>query len=181
MDNQQLVPSVPDLAYLAGILDADGSISLDRQAKTLYFHPNLAVHNTDYALIEWTRDLYRGLGAEPHVYERSRGKNKLIYTVNLKSLSKVKKALPYIIPFLHQKKQRAEWILEFVERRLEKTGGLSGRTVPYDSRDLELVALVYEANGDYGNNATTVREAAHRLKRQSGPEGNFGRDVSPPA
>lgn len=167
MGNQQLALSPLDLAYIAGIIDGEGSISAHRNGnkKGLWYTPRLSVYNTDSDLIYWIRDCFQACGAgvyiNEHLREHGRKKQYVLQVHRLKSLLLI---LPLIIPFLKQKKQRAEWLLEFCQRRVgAKPGTL------YQERELELVALLFEANGDKRNNAQTVREAAHRLKRQSAP------------
>lgn len=168
MGNQQLAPAGVDLAYLAGIIDGEGSVNMRRNGgkKGLWFTPALSIYNTDRDLIYWCRDVLQVLGAGVHIgsHVRAHGR-KVQYTLTIQRMESLLKVLPALIPFLRQKKYRAELLLEFCERRAGRKGE------PYSSGDLEVVALTYEANGDRGrkNNSETVRAGANRLKIQSTP------------
>lgn len=167
MGNQQLAPADVDLAYLAGIIDGEGSVAMRRNGnkKQLWFTPALNIYNTDRDLIYWCRDVLQALGAGVHVGQHTRAHGRKVqYVLTIQRMESLLNVLPRIIPFLRQKKYRAELLLEFSQRRIGRKGE------QYSSHDLEVVALVYEANGDRGNNSETVRAGASRLKRQSMPD-----------
>lgn len=165
MGNQQLTPLPTDLAYLAGIIDGEGSLAAHRNGnkKGLWYTPRLSIYNTDLQLIEWCRDVLAELGAGSHIGSHVREHGRRVqYVLTIQRLKALRVCLPHIIPFLKQKRFRGELLLEFCERRED-------RRTPYEPRDLDIVAMLFDANGDKRNNAQTVREAASRLKRQSTP------------
>jgi hypothetical protein len=48
-------------AYAAGMLDADGTVTLSRRNKLSRFrHPSVSVSNTDYNIIIWLKDNFGG-------------------------------------------------------------------------------------------------------------------------
>lgn len=172
MDNQQLFPAVEDLAYAGGLLDADGSVGLYRNGnkKGLWFNPILSFYNNDENTVDWMRDLFRALGVEPHKAAQSRGgKVKTQYSVTVRKLAHIERLLPQLIPYLRLKRRRAEMVLEFSKGRLNRQGTDRAKQGPYTESELDLVSAVFLANGDYRNNAETVRAGAPRLKRQSIP------------
>lgn len=165
MDNQQLFPTSEDLAYAAGLIDADGSVGFYRNNKAngLYFGTVLSFYNNDEPSVDWMREVWRSAGVEPHKAVATRGgKVKTQYSITIRKLAHLQKLLPVLIPYMRLKRSRAENVLEFVNERV-------GRKDSYSARQLDLVAAVFIANGDYRNNSETVREAASRLKRQSTP------------
>ena len=58
--------TVAQLAYLAGIIDGEGSIyignfSCNKKTKVPYYQTNIQVTNTDKTLIDWLFDIFGGL------------------------------------------------------------------------------------------------------------------------
>ena len=71
------------------------------------------------------------------------------------------KLIPYIRPYLIGKSFQPDCILEYVEHRLTLSNRKkSNKKRKYTKRDFELVASVYEANGDIRGTSETIRQDA---------------------
>lgn len=101
------------LAYLAGIVDGEGSVYLQKIVRKTGFHYDLRFHvvNTNRNLIHWIKDRFGGL-----VYEKDRSSHsrnwKLQYTWNA-SRSLFDQIAPHILPFLIVKREQVELGIAF--------------------------------------------------------------------
>lgn len=106
------------LAYLAGIIDGEGCITILYYAKQRKYIPNFSVVNTDLCLIEWLVDTFSG-----KFYTRRPQKDRPLDKVKYEwviSQSIIDKLLPKILPFLVIKKKNAELLLKFRETYKER-------------------------------------------------------------
>lgn len=107
--------SEPQRAYLAGIIDGEGSISLVRsnaRASARYIYPYVRVTNTDALLLEWLARLV-GYGSRHYTDEHPR--RKVVHHVGWacnEAVAVLRLALPYLVI----KRGRAELALHIFER-----------------------------------------------------------------
>jgi hypothetical protein len=175
MGNQQVTQT--DLAWLAGIWDGEGTISIRRvvqkKAKTPQYSPRVCVVNTDTKIISKVRSLLDSIGVRYYFAERDPGSfpgsNKQQWVISIDTLSHAKTFLVHIRPYLIGKSFQADCILEFCERRLKVANRKmhNNNVRAYDEKDYKLVENVYIANGDIRGTSETVRQDAHRAMIQS--------------
>lgn len=158
MDNQQERFDL-DLAWLAGIIEGEGWISLSivssqRPDKRIYpaFVPNIGVTNTDFVMIAKIESIFKELEIKYAKQERksfvgSDGisrKAKIELTVRAKD--DVKKLGSSILPFVHgEKKSRIHKLFEFykVRESKPKTGKLSA----HGKEEYEIYKSLYSYRG----------------------------------
>ncbi len=101
-----------EAAYVAGIIDGEGSITLTRMHANEFRRPCITIASTDYELLHYVQGLSGGSINNKKNYKPD--KHKKSYTLNIKKKSEVINTLQEIIPFLrvHKKKDRAIWVLE---------------------------------------------------------------------
>ena len=137
----------PEKAYLAGIIDGEGSISLVRHKGPRCGLHNLdavvKVTNTDSVLIGWLREK-TGVGS---IYHRSRAGSRYrdVYTI-VWATTAVRDILEAVLPYLVIKRDRAEIVLSLDRTNSEARsiyGGRfgSGRPVPEWLREVRLRAF----------------------------------------
>ena len=85
-----------DLIYLAGIIDGEGCVKINRQARC-------EITNTSKELIDW---LYNTFGGHTYTTKQITSR-KLQYRWVLRKLE-IKKLLPLVLPYLKIKKEEAE-------------------------------------------------------------------------
>jgi len=110
-------------AYLAGHFDGEGNATFKLKERTnLKRVPFIQVEHTHYNTICIYHELYGG-----SIYERTRGKNKKIYSWQLRECSDIKKFICDIIPFSVEKRQQLEILLSFcvLRRKMNKKSHLS--------------------------------------------------------
>jgi hypothetical protein len=95
------------LAYAAGIIDADGCISLTRVKK--YERFQVCMNSTDGRMIDW---LYGNFGGSVLRYQPYQENRKTVYRWNLTS-EKAYQLCKDLIPFLKYKTKQAEIALRF--------------------------------------------------------------------
>lgn len=163
MDNPQgtLPVSETEKAWLAGIIDGEGSIILSIQVhgnKLWNALPEVHVGNTEKVMIETIGDIYNRLGVGRHISRRKLSKTngvtgqrgmayRDLYVVAVIGFLRVRKLLPQVLPYLvTSKRQKGELILRYVERRCariypegENRGSRQGRKACYSLADVRLM------------------------------------------
>ena len=113
--------------YLAGLVDGDGSIFIDRHSRknTGWCNVIISVTNTDYTLIKWLSENFGG----NIVSQRNRKREWYIWRVaNEPAFNIIRKIYPYLI----SKKKQAEIAIEFWSKKIDL------RTVPKSQREEEI-------------------------------------------
>lgn len=112
------VEGLPDwkLAYIAGIIDGEGCISLSKEKKTGYFIPSIFVGMCDSMCINILH-MYTGLGSLSHRAPSHWG-NKHVYIWQVRNRLEIYLLLKAVHPYLITKRKQADVLLEFVERRI---------------------------------------------------------------
>jgi hypothetical protein len=116
------------IAYLAGIIDGEGSIYIDNfscnpKTKVPYFQTNIQVTNTDENLIKWLRHIFGGLISKrtPKQHPKNARKQAFIWTA---SGERVTHLCELILPYLIIKKRQCEIMLKmratFTKNHCEK-------------------------------------------------------------
>lgn len=101
------------LAYLAGILDGEGSIYIQSRIRnnSINYFPRFQVVNTNQDLLNWIKEIFGGTVYEkPRKHLNPKWKMQYEWFSNREQLDKI---LPLLVPFLIIKKKHAEIMLEF--------------------------------------------------------------------
>lgn len=174
-ENQQGTPTEAEIAWLAGIIEGEGTLMLsafvrNEKGANPKIGLEVKIYNTDAYLIDACLGIIRRLSIEPYILERAqkpmrKPKGEGVYEVRdsmisliVKRLDDVYKLLALIKPWLlGQKRKRAEIMLSYLDRRFEKFEQAGGnRRQPYDVGDIKLVKRFYELTRP-GSNASVDR------------------------
>lgn len=112
-------------AYLAGIIDGEGSIMLTRFHKNEYPSPCVSVSSTDLELLEWIKQT-TGMGRiiPKKNYDMDRHLDSYTYRVIYNdAIALLKKIQPYLI--INKKRARAKHIVENYKRVTPRNGKYS--------------------------------------------------------
>ncbi|MGG1630346.1 LAGLIDADG family homing endonuclease [Rossellomorea sp. NRS-1567] len=111
-----------EAAYLAGIIDGEGSITLTRMHDKEYRRPCISVASTDLELLEYLKNLTNGHITKKKNYHPDRHQNS--FTLTIKTKNQVLDILKYVLPFLRveKKRKRADWILKHYNRITIRNG-----------------------------------------------------------
>lgn len=120
-------PTITDWAYLAGIIDGEGSIALVQRKPGSFFRANrgrycysrpdnsyqcyVTISNTDEKMIDWIRYTFEG---SVYFSRRREGNRKIQYTVSWQANDSVKWILENTIHFMLTKFDVADAILRFL-------------------------------------------------------------------
>lgn len=106
-----------EAAYLAGIIDGEGSITLTKMHKGEHRRPCLTIPSTDLELLDYLQTLIGGVIIDKKNYKDS-------YTLIIKKKSNVFSILEQIYPYLRimKKKKRALWILNYYDKVTPRNG-----------------------------------------------------------
>jgi len=125
-------------AYLAGIIDGEGSISLidNRKSSQRKLTPVIAIGNTNLKMIEWLS------GHLPKHYKHSKQgwkSSRLMWIIRISGMHRVRWVLEQVKPYLIAKREQADVLLEFCQLRMR------GRT-SYSVREREIKQKLTELN-----------------------------------
>lgn len=131
MDNKQATLKDTDLAYFAGIVDGEGWIGLQKRFKKgklggdiVSYLPCIRVTNTDSNIINRIAEIWESLGVTGHLYESSQGPSvpngKTVMYIQIQKQELLKRTLEAIIPHLVGKKARAQMLLRFIDRTIDR-------------------------------------------------------------
>lgn len=176
MDNPQI--PIAEAAWLAGIWDGEGHISIRRtilqKNRKPQFSPRCGMTNTNTQIVNRVRQILDGLGITYYFGEKPPQENHLprslkqCWVVEIHTLPGALKLLAVIRPYLVGKGFQADCVLEFCERRLKMFDRHSPNSARvYTPKDFELVGSILEANGDVKGISETVRQDALRARIQS--------------
>ena len=101
-----------ELAYLAGIIDGEGSIMLLRSHKSEYPSPCISISSTDIELLEWVKEKV-GSGKINRKKNYNIKKHKTSYTYSIYydiAIDVMNKIEPFLV--IKQKKLRAKFIID---------------------------------------------------------------------
>lgn len=151
MDNQHVQIDSHELAWLAGVIESDGSIYIGLASRN-YPHPQpvVTICNTNRLLLERTSNILRCIAIEPYIRElrrQNRPESKPVYQIDVQTQSRCKKLLEAILPYMFSKKAQADLVLEFINSRFSRgvTRGNSIRN-SYSKRELSIVRDVRMLN-----------------------------------
>ena len=117
----QLTLAPNTAAYLAGIVDGEGYITLAKVHATNSYSQLLGIDNTSEALIIWLRDNIPGGSAR--LSREAEGRRETQYRWTLQSREELMGVLRCIIPFLIIKKLHAQLLLKcLVEVKTKRRG-----------------------------------------------------------
>ncbi len=141
-DNQQAKVTEIEKAWLAGIVDGEGSIRIDYPRDKGSASPRVVITNNDWAIIERVVDICQRIGANPHVAQR-KGKRSTTKDVLILNMTKLLTFLPAIMPYLTgQKNKQALLLYRFCEQRKQ----LNVNALPNGKRAYtkEQINIIYE-------------------------------------
>jgi len=159
IDNQQATVTETELAWLAGVLDSDGSVQLTMPQSTRAKRQRVVnvwvdFSNSDAGLIEKASDIITRMGISFHlankkvkpIFKEGGGKflprKEICLAIRIGKLSNAKIILEQLIPYLaSQKGPASRLIVNFCKTRIPK-----GRK-PYDLEDVLIVKEYFEHKG----------------------------------
>lgn len=139
-----------ELAYIAGFLDADGSVTAsqyqrtDRSKRGQKTNYSVMFYNADAPTLRWIQSLFGGCFWE----RRSMLKKAhwhMQYALRIGALQDIAQILYKVIPYMRTKKAQAITMLVLVESRLQhRTPG--GRAMPLTETESRLIDQIQALN-----------------------------------
>jgi hypothetical protein len=166
--NQQEIPTEGELGWLTGIIEGEGSITMNVRQKTwkgwqgIGVDVGISICNKDAGIISKCMEIMHKLGVTPHVCEGHSapiratlkdGTEKVYHNTDrpllqlqLSRMGSIKLILMTIEPYMiGDKKHRARLIIDFVDRRLARKGAhTKGGASWYDDYDWKIVEAFYK-------------------------------------
>jgi len=162
-ENQQEIPTEGEIAWLAGVIECDGSVTLScyiRSEKSLKpkIGTEIKLYNTDGGIISKAFDIIERLGLKSYITERSQkpmgmanGKRygdmtKVMLSISVKNLADAYLLGKLLYPWIAgEKKHRLSLMIQYLARRLKKFEDNNGnKKIPLDKGDYHLVVDFYK-------------------------------------
>lgn len=111
-----------EAAYIAGIIDGEGSISLTRLHESEHRRPCISIASTDKELLVYIQSLTGGAINNKKNYKPEKHKDS--FTLNIKKKEAVLSLLKFISPYLRvdKKRKRAQLILKRYDEVTPRNG-----------------------------------------------------------
>ncbi len=141
-DYQQATVTEIEKAWLAGIIDGEGSIRIDYPRDKGSASPRIVITNTDWGIIEKAVDICQRLGVNPHVTLR-KSRITECKDILILNMGKLLMFIPHVMPYLTgQKSKQAIMLYEFCQQRK----GLNSNSVANGKRAYtkEQMNLIYD-------------------------------------
>jgi hypothetical protein len=172
MDNQQATPTEAEIAWLAGIIEGEGSLTMapqptgkkgDDRYQKIAFH--IVIYNTDGGIVLKAVEIIEGLGIFPHIMERKQKMLQMegrpgyltkdsLFTLKIMKIRDALVLLEAVRPWLFgDKGKRADIILKFIRRRIQVLSdaghnGMQGGYRPsYDVEDWKIMKEFLDLGG----------------------------------
>lgn len=133
------------LAFLAGLVEGEGTITIQRSnVRRNGKHnllPLLQVANSNETLVDFTVQLMRTLDVSPYVYWRKQKAAARSATVHVGGYKRCGRLLTLLAPYLVSKRPQAELVLAMCIRRQNLP-----KCSPYTAEDLEAVERIRVLN-----------------------------------
>ena len=107
-----------ELAYIAGFIDGEGTISVFFHKKKKLWRPIFEICNTDLTTLEWIRDTL-GCGSIYSCKKEHKENWKKRYTLQFFKADTLR-VLPILIPFLKLKVRQANILIEYCSGEISK-------------------------------------------------------------
>lgn len=104
-----------EMAYIAGILDGDGSFSILKGPTS--YHPCIQLSNAFKEMSEYLFDKFEG---SKRIKKPQQPHHKPLYVWSVRGLGSAKNVLNKVLPYLVLKKERAKFMMDFIEKSLIK-------------------------------------------------------------
>jgi len=187
----KLNPTTEQIAYLAGVMDSDGCISISKAIKTSKLSNRIVnpryvlritVTNTSMDLMWWLDENFGG-GRRP------KKRSKMIHKPTFDWIydnGKAIEILELVRPYLVVKQRQADLGIEFIERWEYCKGGQGSQTPAHEVQRREKCWQIMRLLNQLGDTAATTESESsrdgHGMKRQSDLVGNHkrgDRSISP--
>jgi hypothetical protein len=149
-----------DIAYLAGTIDSDGCISIQKYNNCNSYRSYLTVIQRDLPLIEY---LYSTFGGSVNVVSTKRGLGRDFYFRWLVADSRAIKIFKMCLPYLKLKKQQAFLAIELTKVKTKKYR--TGRYSSYTEQSIKLQKSIYDSIRSINSPATTERVGSKEMRQ----------------
>lgn len=111
-----------ELAWLAGIVDGEGSFTMSYSKNKKAFTPKIAIANTDEKIISKAVTILDTIECFMYVNNKTQGHlgKKPVWYIQIERFKNIRKFLEYMLPYLIGKKAQGELMLRFVNLRIPK-------------------------------------------------------------
>jgi len=147
------------LAYIAGLIDGEGTITLVKHGNKIY--PEVSITNTCKELIDWLKKTI-GFGIVSEERKKNR-KWKICYKYRVVSIAEVYSLLKEIEPYLIVKKQQALLVLKFIETLSNYVAKEKRRNYILTPKLLEIYNKVRELNQRRSRTRQKIQEEGRYL------------------
>lgn len=156
-----------EIGWLAGFIDADGSIHFSVQSRqkadgTAYYSPYIQIANTDVPTLARVTDLLERMGLPVHVhwkenkqgFQRKTGQKRKQWYTRAVGMKRCERWLSALLPYFTTRNEQAELMLEFIHSRLSHEGNAIKGDTRYSEREMAIITTVRNKNRGLGSETT---------------------------
>ena len=173
MGNQQA--TLLELAWLAGIVDGEGSITMGVCNKRSAFTPRVTIANSDIRMVIKIVELALSLGC--NVYVNKKGLSHMakrdVWAVQINKFDSVVKFLEAVIPYMITKKEIAIAMVKFLKLRITKLHiSCNNEGRKYTDDEIEIAMACRKLNSR-GASTTNTQNTSYGVKIESELQGKL--------
>ena len=140
-----------DLAWFAGFIDGEGTISVNQQdiKRGPFLQAKVTISNTNVPTLRHLEELLQNSELPFYVDWKTNasnfGERKPLWRITFAGLKRVNKILSLVVPYLVTKREQGELTLKFVKSRLNINSEKGSRN-PYSEEEIKTASAVRELN-----------------------------------
>jgi hypothetical protein len=152
-NQQESPPSKIELAYLAGLIDGEGSFYFTvshemKKDKYRRLIASFSLNNTDKSIVDKAYDICKKLKINlRYRHFSAKACKKEVWQVGTYRLANTRKLIIAVLPYLVGKRERAELMLKFIEGRIAHVKASIGLRAAYSDEEIALAEKVKTLNG----------------------------------
>lgn len=163
MDNPQVTEL--EVAWLAGIWDGEGTISVRRNVKINQFSPRVSMVNTNAKIIQQVDSILDKMGIGHYLREKGQGgfagSKRQCWIISIETLQGCRMFLEQVGKYLVGKYPQACILERFICSRMSRLKLVKRNSdAPYSDREMIWCKELYESNGNQRGTSETIREGA---------------------
>ena len=159
--------TVAEIAWLAGIWDGEGSITVHRNVKISQYSPRISMVNTNPFILQRVCEILDKSGIHYCMRERGlggfEGSRRQCWIISIDTLAHCSRFINLCESYLVGKIGQAKLQKRFIDSRLKRMSGVKRNSdAPYNQEELDALADLINLNGNQRESSEAIRSSLCR-------------------